>query len=372
MPVSFSPANHLANSIRPSGQSYDNSPSSLFKGACVPQWQKSDEILQSSFGPENNQDRFEFIVPRSNGFVNTVLEAYNQHHALIIRPDDVWLTILTQFNFFVNGNAELLRSKFVAHGDKKHLVIRAVGSRYTVDFGHMARAMTTLIHDNIVDPALRDWILPDFSTTTVLDTTVGAIIMMATMKSYFSYEFGLLCGIPRVTLEGEKRDWEKILVRLEKLKEYGVQTMAWYHLLLPVVSRFVRAFDDPTGQANIDFWQSVAHYDGGGSGPTWLSGWITAFCVFSNQGQWLGTPLKQVRHFSPNTLHRQRFFHRHGRTCAIHLQILALFLHRNFGPLSILDHHSARCSTYSVAKSRYLISPSTTLVIMSWILRKYQ
>jgi Domain of unknown function (DUF4419) len=293
MPVTLLPAPHVANSISPPAQ-HNNSPNGLFKSACEAQWQKSDEILQSSFGPEN-QDRFEFIVPRKNGFVHTVLEAYNQHHALIIRPDDVWLAILTQFNFFVNGNAEQLRSKFVAHEGKEHLVISAIGNRYTVDFGHMAREMTTLLHDKIIDPTLQEWILPDFSTTTDVDKTVGAIIMMATMSSYFSYEVQMLCGIPRVTLEGEKRDWEKILVRLEKFKEYGVETIAWYHLLLPVVSRFVQAFDDPTGQANIDFWQHVAHYEGGGSGPRFLSGWITAFCVFSDKGQWLGTPLKQVR-----------------------------------------------------------------------------
>jgi Domain of unknown function (DUF4419) len=46
----------------------------------------------------------------------------------------------------------------------------------------MARQMTKLIDENIVDPTLRDWILPDFSTTTVTDSTVSAIIMMGTTK----------------------------------------------------------------------------------------------------------------------------------------------------------------------------------------------
>jgi hypothetical protein len=245
-------------------------------------------MLQSSFVDQEDNSR---IIPRKNGFVDTVVEAYNKHHALVVRPDDVWLAILTQFNFFVNGNADTLRSHFVAHEGKKHLVINAVGNRYMADFGAMARQMTALMQANIADPHLHKWIMPEFSTTTQTDTTVSAIVMMATMKTYFSYEFGLCCGIPRVTLEGERGDWEEILVRLDKLKEYGIEAVAWYHLLVPVISRFVKAFDDPDVAENIDFWQRVAHYEGGGSGPSFLMGWITAFCAFDADGKWLGNPL---------------------------------------------------------------------------------
>lgn len=114
--------------------------------------------------------------------MDTVVRSYCEHRALAIRPDDVWLAIVTQLSFFVNGNAEQLRKQFVSHEDKKNLKIFALGSRYTVYFGFMARQMTKLIDENIVDPTLRDWILPDFSTTTVTDSTVSAIIMMGTTK----------------------------------------------------------------------------------------------------------------------------------------------------------------------------------------------
>ena len=297
MPVTFSPANHLANSFNIQNFThYDPSPAGLLQGASYHLWRKCDEILQSSF--ESSHDPSEHIVPRKNGFVNTIVDAYSSHHALIIRPDDVWLAILSQFNFFVNGNAEVLRSQFVRHEGREPLVVATYGTRYTADFGRMAKQMTGLMQEQIVDPALREWILPDFSTTTDLDRIVGAITMMSTMKAYFSYEFHLMCGIPHVTLEGEKHDWEKILSKLEKLKQYGEQTTVWYHLLVPVISQFVQAFHRPNGPENIDFWQRVAHYHGGGSGPTYLSGWITAFCVFNAEGKWIGNPLNLVRSIS--------------------------------------------------------------------------
>ncbi|KAJ7501637.1 hypothetical protein B0H11DRAFT_2224514 [Mycena galericulata] len=46
--------------------------------------------------------------------------------------------------------------------------------------------------------------------------------------------------------------------RLEKLREYGLETIAWYHLLHPVLVRFVAAFDSPESAENADFWGRVA------------------------------------------------------------------------------------------------------------------
>jgi hypothetical protein len=158
--------------------------------------------------------------------------------------------------------------------------------------------MADLIEKNVVDPALRAWALPTFTTTTPNDVTVSAVLLMATLRAYFSHNYHVLrCGIPCVTLEGERADWVDILGRLEKLKEYGVETIAWYHLLHPVIARFVASFDTPESEENIDFWGKVAHFKAGDSGPSYYSGWINAFNVFSPKGEWLGHTLDTVRRF---------------------------------------------------------------------------
>ena len=41
----------------------------------------------------------------------------------------------------------------------------------------------------------------------------------------------LLCGIPSVTLLGEKDDYEQILMRLEKLCEYGSEPTTFCNML---------------------------------------------------------------------------------------------------------------------------------------------
>jgi hypothetical protein len=301
MPVTFSPSTVKLEAWSKGYPKSASTADTILRGAASQNAAKAKEILQSTFPTKVDLTSVSSVIlPQRNGLVHTVLDAYNHHHALVLRPDDVWICILTQFNFFLNGpgRAEALRSKFVAHQGQKKLVVYASGTRYTVDFGALARQMTDKIHENAVDPELRAWIMPAFSTTTPNDTVVSAVTMMATLRAYFKFGVELCCGLPLVRLEGELEDWKDILARIEKLKEYGLETTAWYHLLRPVLSRFVRVFDE-TGFASSDenasFWQRVAHVKHDGSGPSYLSGWITAFCAFSDKGEWMGNDLVSAR-----------------------------------------------------------------------------
>ncbi|PPQ92753.1 hypothetical protein CVT25_003862 [Psilocybe cyanescens] len=237
-------------------------------------------LLQSSFGVSD----FSQIDVRCerNGFVQAVTHAYNRHHNLVIRPDDVWVAILSQFSLYVNKNSKALRSLFVEHKGKTKLTVRMNGTRHTSEFGDLAIQMTEAINQNIVNQNLKAWILPNFTTTTYHDTVVCSVMMMATMQSYFDYEMSM-CGLPSVTLEGEKSDWEKLYTRLDLLETFGEEPKNWVKLLRPVLKRFAQAFD---GEPDIDFWNKVSHHYSLGSGTQWLSGWITAFCVWDSEGNW--------------------------------------------------------------------------------------
>ncbi|KAJ7109022.1 hypothetical protein C8R43DRAFT_905107 [Mycena crocata] len=290
MPVSFTVATHPPKPVAfPKGMDNGLTGKDLLSKACWERNTKPAKMRQFSLAGEHVDTKIPQIIPRNNGFVCTVVSAYNEHHNLVIRPDDVWLAILSQFHFFINANAELFRASFVSHEGRRDLTIEDTGIEG--DFGAMARRMAALVDENVVDPALRSWALRAFTTTTKTDTTVGAVLLMATLKHYYHPGFCMTgCGIPRVTLMGERADWEDILGRLEKLKDYGLHSIAWYHLLHPVVVRLVAAFDIPDSTENVDFWTRAVDYKGG-SGLTFYSGWINAFSAFSKTGEWLGHKL---------------------------------------------------------------------------------
>jgi Domain of unknown function (DUF4419) len=67
-------------------------------------------------------------------------------------------------------------------------------------------------------------------------------------------------------------------------------------MLRVVLTRFVNSFDifgenssnsKEDKKEMIEFWNKMACYYGGGSGPTYLSGWITVFCPWDNEGKWM-------------------------------------------------------------------------------------
>jgi hypothetical protein len=211
---------------------------------------------------------------------------------LTIRPEDVWFSILCQLNFYINAHAEELREYFVAHEGQKELIVYAVGNIHTVDFGTLARHMTKEIQDNIKDPDLQAWIMPEFSTTTDSDRAVAAVLMMGAMQKYFSYGMCLRCGIPSVTLLGERKDWEKILNKLNKLSEFGDEPTTFAELLRPVLRNFIATFDEQSKPSPevLDFWSRIADRHSGGSGPSYLSGWITAFCMWDEEGKSIRVP----------------------------------------------------------------------------------
>lgn len=99
-------------------------------------------LLQSSV----NEDDIPRIEPQNNGLVHTALEAYNYHHNLVIRPDDLWIAILAQFSLYVNRHSAEMRKFFVEHKEgKKKLVVSTAGDRYTVNWGELAESMTSEI-----------------------------------------------------------------------------------------------------------------------------------------------------------------------------------------------------------------------------------
>jgi len=254
------------------------------------------EILQSSLEDKQSNVR----ICHKNGLMETIMDCYNTHHNLVLRPDDIWTAIMTQFSFYVNKHAERFRKQFVNFEGKKVLTIDMPGGP---DFALFSKLMSKKIDENLVDAEVKKWILPSFSTTTDVDLVSCGIVFMATMKNYFKYRMMCLCGIPNVTLEGTVEDWKDILQRVNKLEEYGLSK--WSTRLKNVLHEFVQA---KKGNVDQEFWRNICHVDyksigSGGERASYWSGWIITFCAFDVEGNELSDEKIDGYHIPSGIVH---------------------------------------------------------------------
>jgi len=112
------------------------------------------------------------------GFIGTAITAYGYHSDLVIRPDDIWITILSQFSFYVNARSEQLRDMFVSHEGQKKLEVTVEGKLETVPYDEIAVKFLDLISANLNDDVGvgKSWFLPGFTTTTKTDEVVAAAV----------------------------------------------------------------------------------------------------------------------------------------------------------------------------------------------------
>ncbi|KAL2186977.1 hypothetical protein L209DRAFT_779107 [Thermothelomyces heterothallicus CBS 203.75] len=156
------------------------------------------------------------LLPSADSFVRGAVQAWGEHLYLAVWPDEVWLTILVQVNFYMISHAEEICSLFVDHEGREE-IYDEIQKRVKTDW-------------------LLDWIVPDFSTTTESDVMAANVLMMGLTQAYFQYVGKQVCGIPSVTLLGERAEWDKPLTRLDRLPEFAAR-------LRPVLTRISATFD---------------------------------------------------------------------------------------------------------------------------------
>jgi hypothetical protein len=259
-----------------------NSTEDLFRFSCGGEFEKkSGDRLWSSFVDIEVTP----TAPSGNGFVYAAYRAYSHHHHLRLRPEDIWFSILSQLSFYVNKHAEELRSIFVSHEGKQKVQVTAVGTADTVNFGSLALQMTSEMDKFVHDKEWRGWFLPNFTTTTNTDVATAAVIMMGTMQAYFEFTMSLICGLPSVTLLGEREDWEELRSRLDKIEQLGAEPTLFANRLKTVLEWFIRSYETPDDEEVKKFWTHIMKEESNGSGPDYLSGWLTAFCNWTEDGE---------------------------------------------------------------------------------------
>jgi hypothetical protein len=305
MPVTVRPSSNLPRLIHKHRQKHEPDRRNHFSDMCPKEDDKVRAILASSF---DSDPPSQLTISSANGFVIGALKAYNEHHHLILRPDDIWLAVLTQLSFYLNRHAEALRPVFrpgTTANTKSPITaisLAALTKKNHPSSSHggieeLALTLSSHLSAHLSPPGLAAWVTPGFSTSTTTDAAAAAIIMAGAFRSYFNYAFVFFCGMPSVTLQGTRADWVSLRERMNgiipalfghdaasQLGGSEEEVRRFHGLVAPVLDWMVRTFDAAPGDGEVvDFWARMVH-ESGGSGVHYISGWLTAFCFWDADG----------------------------------------------------------------------------------------
>lgn len=217
-------------------------------------------------------------------FFSGMYEAYANHRPFILSPDMIWLLINQGFAHHVNANKESMRNLFVDFSGKRTLIVKADKEledptlSWEEIFSQFNAQISSYTRGNLVET-----LTCNFSTTTPLEKVASEITIMEAMKPYFEFVvMYIVCGIPEITLEGTPEDWEKVLDKARRLKEYKLEW--WISELEPLLEEFVKA---SKGEVDKDFWRNMFKYHSQKKygAPNIIDGWIVKFFPYDKDGK---------------------------------------------------------------------------------------
>ncbi|KAH7250302.1 uncharacterized protein BKA55DRAFT_511448 [Fusarium redolens] len=264
----------------------------LFSRSCPEEVENTASLLASSFDDLSGRN----VFPSSDGFVRGAVEAWAKHEHLILRPDEIWFEVLAQMNVYMSTHSETLRHLFVDHSGREKIVVEGFS------WDGIISAFSGEIQKRVKTGWLLDWITPGFSTSTAQDDVTATVLMMGLMQHFFEFEGMVVCGIPSVTLLGEREDWVKLGEKIEMLKEFGDEAGTFGERLRPIMKRFVSSWDvDTDGEGDGEmrlFWEQIVRakkqWSCGEGASEWdVSGWITGFMHWDRDGKVRGVEDKK-------------------------------------------------------------------------------
>ncbi len=223
----------------------------------------------------------------SNGFLDTIHYAFCNHYDFELNADTFWMTIMQGFAIHINENAKKFQSIFVQHQGKKEIIIitnEFIKGNKNNDWESTLDDFSTQIKKYIGDEK-HTLFQNNFSTTGKNEKAVSEIILMDTVKAYFSYTTLTFCGIPSVRLLGTKEDWKKLVLKTKQLhdlnKEKKMGLDEWLDKILKLVKDIYYTYENTTKKKECaDFWKSFYKYEGGSGGDK-ITGWIAYFYPYS-------------------------------------------------------------------------------------------
>ncbi|AQN68813.1 hypothetical protein [Saudi moumouvirus] len=230
---------------------------------------------------------FPYTIKRklSNTLIDMMYYAWANHLGVSIRPDDLWVQILTQFALHVNINNDYYKQYFAKPNEicEKTVIEVKYSDHYTIEtipIDHFINKIIEQVSENLPNSELVNNLQCNFTTSNNITNLVSKTTIMYLVEKYFAFHMILSCGIPYIDLEGTLEDWTKLYNKVQLIANIADENIkSWCQDLLSITNNIVKTFDDPDSASK--FWNRFFYEERCGSGSqTCAQGWITYLFIY--------------------------------------------------------------------------------------------
>jgi len=199
-------------------------------------------------------------------YLSYLEKCWADHLGVVITPDIVWYTLLSEVAGLVKKSPETYRHLF-SKSDKKEDIIVFSGDTVEMPLDVLVSALTAKV------PTDTTAFFPDFSTQTSKSLHAFRAAFCDMCSPYYNYSM-YCCKIPKIDVRGTLDDWKNLVDKWNNLsKVIGVST--WTETVSGVLNSLIENYQ------NKEFWKgifSIRHC--GSGGQIEVLGWFTQLFNF--------------------------------------------------------------------------------------------
>jgi hypothetical protein len=204
---------------------------------------------------------------RHTNYMEYLEMAWGNHYGVIMSPDIFWFILLNESASHIKENSEYYRSLFTTATEGKVDIIVPTADPQLISLNLIANELRKLVPTDI------DIFLPSFSTSTVSSAFAFKAAFADAMTPYYNYMM-LLCGIPKIQIQGTSEDWNKLSEGVDKLKSLlnkDENIMKYFERVQNISKSIINNLESQSA----DFWKGMFSLERCGSGgQVDVRGWI--------------------------------------------------------------------------------------------------
>jgi hypothetical protein len=210
------------------------------------------------------------VVPHNN-FVDYLKIAYNTDYGIVIKPDFIWYTILSELSYMVNANPEEVRKYFTYEKTGKINITGDNGSLIEMPIDQFVN----LVLENVPMDLQKQDIIPPFSTSDVDSRFAFSATFLDMVHNYYTYDW-IGCDYNKIKILGNKSDYKLMLDVLDKFNR--IKPLQGY---ISQAKGVVQSIIDNWKISN--FWRNILWTKSGYGGDR-VDGWIKD--LFNKRAYW--------------------------------------------------------------------------------------